>query len=207
MQQNRAPPMMQIPMQQMTMQMSMTQKQRPRLQQVQNTFSTNTFGGRNQKNAPGDGGGGGGNGRFRKIKANVKNPIKRFNNWNYCRSDGFDVESNHTSGCCPNPWHGHVMAETRTNPMGGSMKAQHKTQLPSQVGRICEEVRWLQRGAQNGFANNTGEFQQNQANNNGGIYKKNRRQNSRRGSQRQHQWPQNSQQQFCGYMQCQPTGY
>ena len=49
-----------------------------------------------------------------------------------------------------------MMAVMRMNPMGRSMKSQHKTQLPSQVGIVCEEVRRDQRGAQNGFANNTG---------------------------------------------------
>ena len=131
----------------------------------------------------------------------MKNPIMRFNNWNYCWSDGFDVESNRTSGCCLNTQYGHVMAATRTNPMGGSMKNQHKTQLPSQVGRICEEVRIAQRGAQNGFETNTSGLQQNQANNNSSGYQKNCGRNIRRGRQRKQKRPQKPQLKLGGYTQ------
>ena len=89
--------------------------------------------------------------------------------------------------------------------MGGSMKAQQKTQLPSQVGRICEEVRKGQRGAQNGFATNTGGLKQNQANNNGSRYQQNCVRNIGRRRQQQQQHPQQPQLQLGEYMQCQMT--
>ncbi len=32
------------------------------------------------------------------------NPIKRYDNWNYCFSCEFDVEDRHTSATCPRDW-------------------------------------------------------------------------------------------------------
>ena len=67
------------------------------------------------------------------------NPIKRFNNWNYCYSCGFDVEDGHTSQTCPPAWRkvGHQVGCTRDNVQQyltaghtPRMSGQHKTQLP-----------------------------------------------------------------------------
>lgn len=67
------------------------------------------------------------------------NPIKRYNNWNYCYSCGFDVEDGHTSQTCPPAWrkHGHQVGCTRDNVQQylaaghtPRMSGQHKTQLP-----------------------------------------------------------------------------
>ncbi len=68
------------------------------------------------------------------------NPIKRFNNWNYCFSCGFDVEDGHTSATCPRDWRktGHQEGCTRQNVQqyiaaghAASIKGQHKNQLPA----------------------------------------------------------------------------
>ncbi len=69
------------------------------------------------------------------------NPIKRFNNWNYCFSCGFDVEDGHTSATCPQDWQkpGHQEGCTRQNVQQyiadghtASIKGQHKNQLPAE---------------------------------------------------------------------------
>jgi hypothetical protein len=71
------------------------------------------------------------------------NPVKRFNNWNYCYSCGFDVEDGHTSMTCPQTWRraGHQITCTRENynqflaaGHTPSVKAMHKNQLPPQGG-------------------------------------------------------------------------
>jgi hypothetical protein len=68
------------------------------------------------------------------------NPIKRFNNWNYCFSCGFDVEDGHTSATCPHDWRksGHQEGCNRQNVQqyiaaghAASLKGQHKNQLPA----------------------------------------------------------------------------
>jgi hypothetical protein len=68
------------------------------------------------------------------------NPIKRFNNWNYCFTCGFDVEDGHTSATCPPDWRkpGHQEGCTRQNVQQyiaaghtASIKGQHKNQLPA----------------------------------------------------------------------------
>ena len=57
---------------------------------------------------------------------------KRYNNWNYCFTCGFDVEDWHDSSTCTRPcWNHNVMA-TRNNTMGGSTKGQHRYVLPGQ---------------------------------------------------------------------------
>ena len=70
---------------------------------------------------------------------NVPNPVKRFNNWNYCFTCGYDVEDNHTSKTCPMHWrrHGHQEDCNRNNVQQyaaaghqPSVKGQHKNQLP-----------------------------------------------------------------------------
>ena len=68
------------------------------------------------------------------------NPVKCFNNWNYCFSCGFDVEDGHTSTTCPQDWRkaGHQEGCTRNNVQHyiaarhlASMKGQHTNQLPA----------------------------------------------------------------------------
>ena len=71
--------------------------------------------------------------------ARPPNPIKRFNNWNYCFSCGFDVEDGHTSQTCPVGWRkiGHQVGCTRDNVQQyitaghkPRLSGQHKSQLP-----------------------------------------------------------------------------
>ena len=64
------------------------------------------------------------------------NPVKRYENNNYCWSHGWDVENDHHSGCCNNPKQGHQFMATRTNPMGGSNRNKGKWILPSAAGRV-----------------------------------------------------------------------
>ena len=68
------------------------------------------------------------------------NPIKWFNNWNYCFSCGFDVEDGHTSATCPQDWRktGHQEGCNRNNVQqyiaaghAASIKGKHKIQLPA----------------------------------------------------------------------------
>ena len=68
------------------------------------------------------------------------NPTKRFNNWNYCFSCGFDVPAWHNSGTCPPGCRkvGHQDNCTRDNVQAyidaghnASIKARHKIYLPS----------------------------------------------------------------------------
>ena len=65
--------------------------------------------------------------------------MKRFANWNYCFSCGFDVTDDHTSKTCPIIWrkNGHQEECTRQNVhqyvVAGytpSMIGKHKTQFP-----------------------------------------------------------------------------
>ena len=67
------------------------------------------------------------------------NPVKLYNNWNYCYLCSFDVEDGHTSQTCPPAWckNGHQIACTGENVqqyiMTGhapKMSGQHKTKLP-----------------------------------------------------------------------------
>jgi len=67
------------------------------------------------------------------------NPIKRFNNWNYCFSCGFDIEDGHTSATCPQDWRktGHQEGCNRQNVQqyiadghAALLKGQHKNQTP-----------------------------------------------------------------------------
>jgi hypothetical protein len=68
------------------------------------------------------------------------NPIKRYNNWNYCFSCGYDVEDGHTSATCPHDWRkpGHQEGCNRQNVEqyiavghAASIKGKHKNQLPA----------------------------------------------------------------------------
>jgi len=65
------------------------------------------------------------------------NPIKRFENWNYCHTHGGDVPDYHQSCNCPKPGPNHRPDANRQNwqMLGGNPKAMHKTMLPSQAGR------------------------------------------------------------------------
>ncbi len=65
----------------------------------------------------------------------VPNPNKRWDNWNYCHTHGYDVEPDHTSATCTRPGPFHNWQATRTNNMGGSIRAQHKTILPLAGGQ------------------------------------------------------------------------
>ena len=58
--------------------------------------------------------------------------FKRFNNWNYCFTHGFDVADGHTSATCLYPSWNHNWNATRNNTMGGSQKDAYKVVLPSQ---------------------------------------------------------------------------
>ena len=54
-----------------------------------------------------------------------ENSIKRFNNWFYCHTQGFDTS--HPSNQCTRPNQGHNYYATHQNTIGGSMKGLHKT--------------------------------------------------------------------------------
>ena len=69
----------------------------------------------------------------------VPNPMKRFANWNYCFSCGFDVAQDHTSATCPAQWRkaGHQEGCTRNNVQqyvaaghAPSMVGKHKITFP-----------------------------------------------------------------------------
>ena len=125
-------------------------------------------------------------GRYSNTKiVNAKNPVKRYENQNYCWSCGFDVESNHTSQTCQKLKPGHQFNATRFNTMGGSMSGSHKTIMPSAAGRVCAEAARLQRdGRRQQQQQNVGQAPQGRWRNN----------NNQR----------NQQQQFGAYMQQQP---
>jgi hypothetical protein len=72
-------------------------------------------------------------------RTNVPNPVKRFANWNYCFSCGFDVAHDHTSATCPPAWRkaGHQEGCTRDNVQqyvaaghAPSMVGKHKITFP-----------------------------------------------------------------------------
>ena len=52
--------------------------------------------------------------------SNGRQYVKKYDNWNYCSSCGYDVKNNHTSTNYPAPKRGHNFYATRRNPMGGS---------------------------------------------------------------------------------------
>ena len=67
-------------------------------------------------------------------RAEFQNPpslVKRFANWNYCFSHGFDVKDDHESCNCRNPAWNHNWTATRDNTMGGSQRGRSKIHLPS----------------------------------------------------------------------------
>ena len=63
------------------------------------------------------------------------NPVRVFENPNYCHTHGWHVEDDHTSTTCLRPATNHNRMATRENPMGGSNAGRHKTIMPSQVGK------------------------------------------------------------------------
>jgi uncharacterized membrane protein YgcG len=75
---------------------------------------------------------GNGGGYYANRQTNPPNPVKYYNNWNYCWTHGHDLPDNHCSANCRNPTDGHMWNATRTNTMGGRDKNKHKTQLPQQ---------------------------------------------------------------------------
>jgi hypothetical protein len=67
--------------------------------------------------------------------SNPPSPIKKFNNWNYCRTHGGNVHNIHTSATCAEPSVNHQHAATRSNTMGGNNKGLHKTILLGATGQ------------------------------------------------------------------------
>ena len=63
------------------------------------------------------------------------NPVKLFENKNYCWTHGHNVKNDHTSGMCNNPLPGYQLNTTKTNTMGGNPKKDHKYIMPSQAGK------------------------------------------------------------------------
>ena len=63
------------------------------------------------------------------------NPVKLFENKNYCWTHGHDVEDDHTSATCNNPLPGHQYNAAKNNTMGGNPKKDHKYIMPSQAGK------------------------------------------------------------------------
>ena len=94
-----------------------------------------------------------------------KNYVKRFENWNYCHSCGFDISSTHSSGNCPKQLMGHQSNATRQNTMNSNGKAGHKNILPSAAGKVCGDVLSQQRAAKRNMGGNRGNYV-NQNNNN-----------------------------------------
>ena len=76
---------------------------------------------------------------------NNKNSVKRYENFNYCHSCGFDLSSKHNSGNYPKRRPNHNYAAVRGNTMRGSNSGQHKTIMPSAAGKICQDGRDTQR--------------------------------------------------------------
>jgi hypothetical protein len=62
------------------------------------------------------------------------NPVKCFENMNYCHTHSGDVDDGHTSATCTKPGHYHNYYTTSENTMGGSISGLHKTIMPSAVG-------------------------------------------------------------------------
>ena len=54
------------------------------------------------------------------------NLIKRFANWNYCFTHGYDVHGDHTSLTCKKPCYKHNWYATRQNTMNGSSADREK---------------------------------------------------------------------------------
>jgi hypothetical protein len=61
---------------------------------------------------------------------------KCWENWNYCRTHGGDVDDTQTSAMCGKPGPTHNPNTSRANIMGGSVARMQKTILPSACGRI-----------------------------------------------------------------------
>lgn len=99
----------------------------------------------------------GGQGNTNSNRSFTKNPVKRFENYNYCHTCGFDISASHSSANCPKPGPNHQYNATRTNIMNGSRKGSHKTIMPSAVGKICQDVINQQRKARK--LNNRGQSQ------------------------------------------------
>ena len=61
-------------------------------------------------------------------------PYKHWENWNYCRTHGGDIDDTHTSALCGNQGPTHNPNGTCANMMGGSNAGMHKTILPLACG-------------------------------------------------------------------------
>ena len=68
-------------------------------------------------------------------RAQGTNPVRLFDNNNYCWTHGFHVEDDHTGGTCNNPRPGHRRDATRNNTMGGSTSGAHRVIRPQQAGK------------------------------------------------------------------------
>ena len=81
-------------------------------------------------------GGGKENNRGNNNRGNQQmNPVRVFENPNYCHTHGWHMEDDHTSATCLRPATNHNRMATRENTMGGSNAGRHKTIMPSQVGK------------------------------------------------------------------------
>ena len=72
---------------------------------------------------------------------NPNNIYKRYNNWNYCFTHGFDVGNGHTSATCRFPNWNHNYNATRNNIMGGSIKNVNKIMpIPQQAWGTAQNL-------------------------------------------------------------------
>ena len=75
-----------------------------------------------------------GRGNQNRNRPAYSNTNKRFANWNYCHTHGYDLPDDHDSTTCLNPAWNHVWTATRQNPCDGCQKNMHKVCLPTQQG-------------------------------------------------------------------------
>jgi len=99
--------------------------------QANNNNDNNRHGGRNNNKDPPSNDGSG----YYSAKQRNLNPVKHFNNWNYCRSHGYGVEDWHKSETCPNPDHNHIWNASQNNLMGVHDKTKHKNIFPGTIGK------------------------------------------------------------------------
>ena len=80
-------------------------------------------------------------------RASVPNPVKQFNNLNYCFSCGYDLEDQHMSKTCLDRTEGHQAECNRNNVQQymatgyfPSLKGQHKNQMPVAFWQVGSEI-------------------------------------------------------------------
>ena len=140
----------------------------------------------------------------------MKNPVKRYENLNYCHSCGYDIPRKHHSGNCPARGPNHNYAATRMNTMGGATRANHKTIMPSAAGKMCQDARDAQRNQkqqqrrngrknqqQDGYQQQSNGYQHQQQSN--GYQNQNSQQRNGGYQQKGYQQQRPQQQQFGGY--------